>query len=300
MIPECPPALQQRLGDGPSTPFSRPPQPPSEAAADPTEAWVDHTGGGEAWLVADHLVRHHPTPGQATAEAERRAWLADALDTPNGSGDDGTDDDPGGTPDADGAGADLRVVSAPSLLDGAWTLTTVPDGAPAHRPDRHPRPDSLPARIGTALARLHALDPASCPFTRPMTLLVEEVRAAIDDGRLVIELLPTPYDRYPAERLLEMIDSAPTRDPDPVVAHGAPLLANIWPSFTDDGATLIGLHHLGAAERAADLAVIHRQLQDGFGPEAVFAFYETYGRDPDLVALDRHLLIDAVRSAIVA
>lgn len=268
---------------------------------DAVEGWVDHTGGGEAWLVGDHLLRHHPTPGHAAAEVERRAWLAGALAKPGESGaDDGAPPDSPDPPDALDATSDLRVVPAPPLLDGAWTLTAVPDGAPAHRPDHHPRPDSLPARIGTVLARLHTLDTASCPFARPTTRPVEEVRAAIDDGRLVTELLPTPYDRYPAERLLEMIDGAPTRAPDSVVAHGAPLLANFWPSFTDDGATLIGLHHLGVADRAADLAVIHRQLQDGFGPEAVFAFYETYGRDPDLVALDQHLLIDAVRSAIVA
>ncbi|MEM9613308.1 MAG: phosphotransferase [Actinomycetota bacterium] len=332
MRPECPQAIHDHLGDGEWTPYSRPPARPEPAeapgpepdaegapgrvaAADPDatggetagadRARVDHVGGGHAWLVGEQIVRRHPSSTPAVAEAERTAWLTAALAGPAASAGDGLTDDDGGRSVGDDerrAAASrwgLRAGPAALVIDGAWSLTPRPDGAPAHRPDLHPRPDSLPATIGTALARLHALDVDACPTARSTAEVVDEVRNAITADRLVVDLLPAPYDRYPAERLLAMIDEAPLRPADPVVAHGAPLLANLWPTPGGDGATVIGLHHLGVAERTADLAVIHRQLQDGFGPEAVFAFYEAYGQHPDLVALDHQLLIDAVRSAII-
>ena len=183
------------------------------------------------------------------------------------------------------------------------------DCVSSDRPDLHHRPDSIPAAVGQALAGLHALDPSTCPFAHRHGDLMAEITAAVEQGRIDTGLLPAPYDRYPPQELLAMLgDHMPTdhragadRAPDLVVGHGAPRLAHIWlqPGADPVRFRFSGLRRLGLADRHADLAIVHRQLNDAYGPEAVFAFYEGYGSQPQLVPLDHYLLIDVLHSAIL-
>lgn len=293
-------------------PYSAPP-----SDTEPRSVWVDHTHDGRAWTVGGHLVRRYPDrPRGAIDEQERTRWLRDALDA--AASDDALD-----AASDEGADDDHRAVPG-------WFARRLPDGAPAHRPDAHPRPDVIPAAVGRMLGLLHRLDGARCPTRSGREELVAEICCRVDDGRLRSELLPSPYDRYPAERLLELLDNEPPRPERLVVGHGAAVLANFWiepeiapgasptggPAAVDDSpgpgpgpgpepggpigaGGFLGVDQLGLADRHADLAVIHRQLQLAYGPEAVFGFYEAYGCDPQLVALDHYLLIDALRCALV-
>ncbi|MEM8926186.1 MAG: phosphotransferase [Actinomycetota bacterium] len=251
--------------------------------------WIDHTWSGTTWSLADRLVRikeadgdtddpDAPTTGWVDAEAERHRWLASR---PEG-----------------------LVVGPPEVVGPTRFESTRPPGAPAHRPELHPRPDAVPAAVGTLLARLHAIDVDHCPFRAPRSALVEELGAAVGSGLLVPELLPPPYDRYQPEQLLAMVGEATPVDADPVVGHGGPVLSNLWiatdgrPPEAEGGGAVTGLGRLGVTDRHLDLAIVHRQLHLAYGPEAVFAFHEAYGVEPGLVALDQYLLIDVLRGAL--
>ncbi len=245
----------------------------------------------------------------ARAELDRWAWLVSvapdlvpgAAPTPDAGGPDGAGDDPGRPGSAPGS---ARVVAG-------WLVSPRPVPASAHRPDLHPRPAGVPAAVGALLAALHALDPAGCPFRRDRVDTVARVAAAIEGGRFRPDRLPAPYDRYDGPALLAMVEGASLPPEDPVVGHGACVLSNLWVAAGveggaaggDDpgigGGVVTGLHQLGVADRHADLAIVHRQLHDAYGPEAVFAFYEGYGRQPNLLALDHHLLLDALAAATV-
>ncbi|MDH3683382.1 MAG: hypothetical protein OEV40_25970, partial [Acidimicrobiia bacterium] len=123
---------------------------------------------------------------------------------------------------------------------------------------------------------------------------------AVAAGRVDAAALPSPYDRYDPGRLVTVIhETRPSSEPsdDLVVCHGTPVVPNL---FLDSGrfAGWTGLARLGVADRHADLAVAHRSIHALFGPDAVFGFYEGYGAEPDLVALDHYILIDVVLAAV--
>jgi aminoglycoside phosphotransferase len=245
----------------------------------------DPSWPGRLWQVGDHLVRladqGSPDQQRATIEAERQRsqWLAAR------------------------AANVARVVVA---VDN-WIVSTVPDGAPGHQPELHTEPDRLPVALGLTLRRLHELDPASCPFTRPWSQVVGQLSEAIEAGRLDPARLPPPYDRYAPDRLIELVHLGRPATEDLVVTHGSPGLSNLFITSTDPDDTVDpaqgpigvgGLHRLGVADRHGDLAIIHNQLNVAYGPEAVIGFYQGYGRTPDLVALDHHLMIDVLTTAL--
>lgn len=204
------------------------------------------------------------------AEAERQRWLAARLPQP-------------------------ELVVA----DGPWLMTVGP-GHGAHQPERQPVPDDVPALIGESLRRIHDLDVASCPFATDWDSRMAAIDRAVGDDRVDGGALPPPYDRYEPSRLVELIEETrPSSQPGDggVVGHGTPVVPNL---VLDRGrlAGWTGLNRLGVADRHADLAVAHRSIQSLLGADAVFGFYEGYGTDPDLVALDHYMLIDVVLAAV--
>lgn len=251
------------LADQPWEPFSG-------WSSEGEQGWSDHTWPGRTWSVGSHLVRHVARGGPAVVAAEiaRLDWLRPRLTCPE-----------------------------PVLADDRWLVIERPEAAPGHRPETQPEPDRVPSALGQSLRRLHDLDVESCPFDRSWSDLVDELSGAVDTGRVRTEYLPEPYRRYEPGRLLELINEGRPSEEEPVVVHGSPMLSNLFLSNGDPD-SMIGVHRLGVADRHVDLAVITRQLQSAFGPEAAFGFYEGYGRDPDLLRLDHYVLIDAMRAAI--
>lgn len=255
------------LADNPWVPFSG-------STTDGGQGWVDHTWPGRTWSVGSHLVRYAVPDRTAVIAAElaRLAWLRTQF---------------GGRPEC----------PEPVIAADGWLVIERPEAAPGHQPEAQSEPDGVPSALGQTLRRLHDLDTEPCPFARSWTDLVDELSGAVDAGRLRTERLPEPYRRYELGRLLELINEGRPSEEEPVVAHGSPILSNLFLA-RGEPASMIGVHRLGLADRHVDLAVITRQLQAAFGPEAAFGFYEGYGRDPDLVRLDHYVLIDAMRAAI--
>ena len=193
-----------------------------------------------------------------------------------------------------------RVVAAAS----DWLVTERPPGQPADRPELHPEPGALAGRIGAGLASLHALPPVldrlgQDPEDDGWGAIVDRCRRAVEAGAVDPGQLPAPYDRYPPERLLELLIEAGERGGDRpdgsdgrdtgVLCHGSATAGH----FLIEGDRLVGIDGFDVAvvaDRHLDLAAAHLSVARVLGAEAVFALYEGYGVDPDLARLDRAIL----------
>lgn len=206
------------------------------------------------------------------------------------------------------AGAAPFAVPTPIGDHGPWLVIEIPSGVPADRPDRHPEPGTLATRAGEALAALHALsidlaiDPAGDRADRgtedttdrdPWAPIVARCQRAVAAGLVDSVDLPSPYDRYQPEELLDLLVAgvaAAGPPPDgPVLCHGRPELGRVLV----DGDRLVGFDGLETAvvaDRHLDLATAHLSVAEVLGAEAVYGFYEGYGTDPDLARLDRAML----------
>lgn len=219
--------------------------------------------------------------------------------------------------------AECASFAGPRIVghEGDWLVTEPPAGLPADRPDLHPEPATLATLMGQGLAALHGLAPADLvdpartasdpvaegpvgdgPVDEPLdgwAPIVDRCRRSVEAGRVDPAALPEPYDRYPPNRLLEMLTEAVDAiraadggaapvDP-PVFAHGAAHPGR----FVVDGDRFVGFDGFEVAlvaDRHLDLATTHLWVADLLGAEAVFGFYEGYGSDPHLGHLDAAVL----------
>ena len=189
----------------------------------------------------------------------------------------------------------------------SWLAVDGPVGGPGDRPENHPDPDDLVAAIGTGMRAMHELAPATLdddanPGGRsdPWAAIVDLCRSSVEANLVDPVSLPPPYDRYRPERLLELVDEAASTDARSgsrsvgadslVCCHGFATAAR----FVVDRGRFAGFDRIEAplvADRHFDLAVLQQSVHHTFGPEAVFRLYEAYGSDPDLVLLDRYVLV---------
>jgi aminoglycoside phosphotransferase len=188
-----------------------------------------------------------------------------------------------------------RVPPGPDLVDelerlwwaAGWLPVPVPkvvtvdtDGAVLDDPPGTPATDHEPdvlRSLGEAVRRMHELPAGECPFDRSLAVEVPLAwgRVLTGDGEQaafgdVLAMLPDKEDL--------------------VVTHGDLRLPNVLvEDGTVSGFTAIG--RLGVADRHRDLAVIDASIRQQWGDEAVAAFVDGYGSDPDPTLLDFHLLV---------
>ncbi len=161
------------------------------------------------------------------------------------------------------------------------------DAVPANRPDLHGDLPGLPAALGRGAARIHAVP---LPDVEPFDI-ASAINARQSAGLIKPSAMPEPYDRYDTERLVEIWTEAElpsTYTAEPVVLAG---------SLSIDRMLLAGGELAGIAgsfglvgDRHLDLAVLQHSVHRELGAEAVFGFYESYGEDPNIVALDHFVL----------
>ncbi len=194
-------------------------------------------------------------------------------------------------------------------VDGPWLVTSRPEGIPADRPERHPEPAGLAPLIGQGLRALHTVDIAG---RRPggevvgseeadgrgsdgrgsdgWHAVVARCRRALRVGSINPLSLPPPYDRYQADRLIEMLEAVePREEVGPVLCHGWPTLDRLLVDGARFGG-FDGFESLIVTDPHLDLAVAHLGIAEVLGPEAVFGLYEGYGVEPDVLRLDRAIL----------
>ncbi len=163
------------------------------------------------------------------------------------------------------------------------------------------RPAEVAEAVGAALARLHAGDgDGAGPESGAASLRSEQLLALVAHraakGLLRPELLPNPYQRYSADELIRLVGEGAKVATDraetaPVPVHGDPRLEHLVVDDGDGPRVADDLAGAGLGDRHLDLAIAHQSVHRHLGAEAVMAFYQGYGRDPDLVLLDHYILM---------
>ncbi|GAB3824441.1 aminoglycoside 3'-phosphotransferase [Kribbella italica] len=177
--------------------------------------------------------------------------------------------------------------------DGVCLVTSaVPGVAAADLPPAQ-RQGALSA-LGAAFRALHELP--GCPFTRPLTEVVDQAADVVRRGAVNPDFLNDEWRKERPETLLERVRTEQPyaeKAADLVVCHGDACLPNVFlDPETLEVTGFIDLGRLGLADRYADLALIKAQLFDEWDT-SVDEFLRGYGlEEPDQRRLDFYLLLD--------
>ena len=142
-----------------------------------------------------------------------------------------------------------------------------------------------------ALARLHAIPIASCPFDERLAVKLAESRRRVALGEIEVDRLdPANANRAPTAILAELIANCPPSE-DLVVTHGDAC----WPNLIlrpDGEVAIIDLGRFGVADRHQDLALFVRSGRrnvPGLDVEALLARHYPVAADPEKLAYYRQL-----------
>jgi aminoglycoside phosphotransferase len=151
--------------------------------------------------------------------------------------------------------------------------------------------------LGRALAGLHTIDPAGCPFDASAAALLAEAGARVDAGLVSSDVLQPALQSFTPERLLTHIRAmAPTavHEADQVLVHGDFCVTNLLVDPATAAATgVLDWGRCGIGDRHLDLAVTARSVVRNFGGEALPGFFAAYGEShPDPLRLEFYALLD--------
>jgi aminoglycoside phosphotransferase len=148
-------------------------------------------------------------------------------------------------------------------------------------------PEQVVALFARALAALHTIDVAQCPFDmRPAVRLADaEARFAaghIEDDELDDDLVQGRGVRW----LIDHLSAGMSDEPDDlVVTHGDACLENVIIAPDGTRVGLIDVGRAGVAHRAQDLALAVRSVRDRYGARGESLFWATYGAVPPAPAV---------------
>jgi aminoglycoside 3'-phosphotransferase-2 len=146
-------------------------------------------------------------------------------------------------------------------------------GVPADRSDWSKM--RLLAALGRALATLHALPAAECPFDESLAVRLAQARRAVERDEVDAEQFDTRNRGATPEVVLARVVANPPLE-DFVVAHGDAAWNNMI--VAPDGAVgFVDCGHAGRADRYLDLAMAAAEIKDHFGADAVKIFADAYG-----------------------
>jgi len=174
----------------------------------------------------------------------------------------------------------IRHFAAPSVF--AFMMTAVSGKALEDAISRDNWTRIVPA-VARALAALHALPVAACPFDERLSVRLARARDFV--GRGMID--PTEFDArnlgMTPEQLYRRQEANIPPGEDCVVTHGDATLANMI--LGDDGEIgFVDCGNAGAADRYLDLAVTAGEIEERLGSDARAVFAQAYGE----LAWDAH------------
>ncbi len=270
----CPPRLVEVVGQMPVVAQTQ-----AEIAGYPTRPDEAEPVRCSRWLTENLVIDRWPTVADAAEAIGNQSVLAREI---------------GGPIPAE--------ISGWSGQESKWTMLTRSQSWPASMVTSHPDPGQLAIGVGASLKRLHDLDVKVVGELRGSNVegglegaavdswdrLASQVRSELQSSRFVSAQLPEPYNRYGADQLLEMFEGGRPASADNVVSHGNFTPANV---LVADGrpAGLLGLSAVRIIDRHFDMARMHLAISGQIGSEAVFGFYEGYGMEPNLIAVDHYI-----------
>jgi aminoglycoside phosphotransferase len=140
-------------------------------------------------------------------------------------------------------------------------------------------PDNAPGiveAVARALAAIHALPVAACPFDERLDIRLARARDLMRRGMID----PADFDArnagMSAEQLYDRLQSSIPADADCVVTHGDATLSNLI--LGNDGQIgFVDCGHAGVADRYLDLAVTVGEIDERVGRDLRVAFAHAYG-----------------------
>ncbi|MBF6329585.1 phosphotransferase [Nocardia transvalensis] len=142
--------------------------------------------------------------------------------------------------------------------------------------------------LGQVLRRLHDIRVSDCPFDGRLDVVLAQARRRVVEGLVDADDFDDDRRGWTPEQVLERLLAERPEETELVVAHG-----DYTPPNVLDGGIVIDVGRLGVADRYRDLALVHRDLLDDYGPDEVAAFFAAYGlADPDPVRLEYYRLLD--------
>jgi aminoglycoside phosphotransferase len=172
----------------------------------------------------------------------------------------------------------IRVARLVRWHNGPDWVAVQTEALPGQAADRCETPQgNLLAAIGKAVARLHALPAATCPFDEGLTARHRRAREAVAKGEIDSSHFASRNRGTTTARLLSRL-LAGSPPEDLVVAHGDLTLTNII--VGPDGAVgFVDCGFAGRADRYLDLAVLAAEIRDRFGTAAITEFANAYGME---------------------
>lgn len=170
----------------------------------------------------------------------------------------------------------VRVPTVIEIHDTRHFVALLMSGMPGESAETSALPQAeLVRAVAHALAALHALPAADCPFDESIAARLGEARRLIARGEISgADFAPRNRGTTPAALLERLAASAP--EEDHVVAHGDATLSNMIVG-EDRTIGFIDCGRAGRADRYLDLAAAAESIVDRFGPRARAAFARAYG-----------------------
>lgn len=171
-----------------------------------------------------------------------------------------------------------RVIDAEQSADRIWLLmSAVPGQDLTHSVDR---PEDVVRAYAQGLKRLHALDPAQCPFDHNLDIRLEDARKRLEAGLVDESDFDIEHEGWTAQQVYDWLLANRPPIGTLVVTHGDASAPNI---LAQDGrfSGIIDCGRVGVADVWQDLTIACRSIAYNIGEEHVSAFLAAYGADWD-------------------
>ena len=170
-------------------------------------------------------------------------------------------------------------IAVPHILqvdDQSDCVAMLMDAAPGLPIDDSPLPPPhIAAALGAALAALHALPAADCPFDETLATRLARATAAVAEGDIDGDDFDDRNSGVAPDALLARLGAAAPAE-DIVVVHGDATLDNVM--IDDRGrVSFIDCGNAGRGDRYLDLAVMASGIAENFGAAATKEFARAYG-----------------------
>jgi aminoglycoside phosphotransferase len=221
----------------------------------------------DGWPIRVLKVAPAEDPYVAVSEVDRLDWIQRRLPCPK------------------------VLATSPLPSGGHAVVLSLPPGTPAAMPEHRMRPMRTVENLAQALRFVHEIPTDGCPFDATLDLRLRSIRRRVNAGLYETHEFTPPYNRYPPERLLGMIDEMRVDDDDHVFTHGGFGLDVALLDLSGVGG-VVDWGRAGVADRYVDLAASVRSIADTLGPELIPHFFQCYGLErPDPRKLDFYALL---------
>ncbi len=171
-----------------------------------------------------------------------------------------------------------RVVDAEQTSERLWLLmTSVPGKDLTHYVDQ---PAIFVRAYAQGLKRMHALDPAHCPFDHGLDARLAEAAQRVDAG--LVDETDFDVDRagWTGRQVLDWLHANRPATGPQIVTHGDASTPNI---LADDGrfSGMVDCGRMGRADVWQDLALACRSIAFNIGEAHIAPFLAAYGAEWD-------------------